>query len=159
MSDLVDTIKTYRVELDKTRRNMEDLTRRYENLECRYESLESRYHSNHFFQQVEARILNVERTLIERRSIIQARAERSKPEHLERLLQEEQPAHRRSQEELEQAHQATTILSTQTQGFAGPSAPKPSRRLAIVASTTLLADNSTRHFPRNQPATAISAAV
>ena len=63
MSELVDTIKTYRVELDKTRRNMEDLTRRYENLECRYQSLESRYHSNHFFQQVEARILNVERTL------------------------------------------------------------------------------------------------
>ena len=40
MSELVDTINTYRVELDKTRGNMEDLARRYQNLESRCESLE-----------------------------------------------------------------------------------------------------------------------
>ena len=40
MSELVDTINTYRVELDKTRGNMEDLARRYQDLESRYESLE-----------------------------------------------------------------------------------------------------------------------
>ena len=41
MSELVETINTYRIELDKTRGNMEDLARRYENLESRYESLET----------------------------------------------------------------------------------------------------------------------
>ena len=40
MSELVDMIDTYRIELDKTRGNMEDLARRYESLEGRCESLE-----------------------------------------------------------------------------------------------------------------------
>ncbi|MDI1487681.1 MAG: hypothetical protein OHK93_006952 [Ramalina farinacea] len=87
MGELVETINTYRLELDKTTRNTEDLTRRYKDLERRNESLES-----------------LNRSLKSQNEDLQRRNE-----SLQQELQENQAAHGIVRENQKQVRQTTNM--------------------------------------------------